>query len=146
MGTNNVLKFLKPKPLGTSLANSSSCGRLVLSSETGKNIREPEKKDFPLYISRRINRIFVAFAVIAMIPGYHIGENVYKEMFRTAVYGRSLELYVYPANWQGKLVGAAVALLVFFVVLVGLRLSLKLSLTVLAKFKGNRDMQTDFPR
>ena len=99
-----------------------------------------------MYISRRINRIFVAFAVIAMIPGYHIGENVYKEMFRTAVYGRSLELYVYPPDWQGKLAGAAIALLVFVMVLVGLRLSFKLSMNILAKFKSNRDMQTDFPR
>jgi len=52
-----------------------------------------------MYISRRINRILVVPAVIAMVPSYPIGENVYKEMFRTAVYGKSLELYFYPLDW-----------------------------------------------
>ena len=98
-----------------------------------------------MYISRKINRIFVAFAVIAMVPGYRMGENVYKEVFTTAVYGRSLELYVYPPNWQGKLAGAVTALLVFVMVVVVLRLSLKLAMTILGKFKSNRGMQTDFP-
>jgi len=89
-----------------------------------------------LYISSRTNRLFLLPAVISMLPGYPVGENVYREMFRTAIYGRSIEVYSYPPDWQCKLAGAATALLAFVIVFLGLRLSLKLTLGILGKFRG----------
>ena len=84
-------------------------------------------------------------AVIVMFPSYPVGENIYKEMFRTAIYGKSLELYVYPPDWQCKLAGAATALLAFVMVLVWLRVSLKLAMGIFGKFKRNWDKHTDSP-
>jgi hypothetical protein len=98
-----------------------------------------------MYISRRINRILVVIAVMAMVPGYPIGENVYKEMFRTAVYGKSLELYFYPPDWQCKLAGAAVALLTFAIVFFSLRGLVKLAMLMSSRIKSNENNPSEYP-
>jgi hypothetical protein len=98
-----------------------------------------------MYISRRMNRIFLVPAVIAMVPSYPIGENVYKELFRTAVYGKSLELYSYPPNWQCQLAGAATALLVFAVVFFTLRGLLKLAMSISHRFRSNQSKPSEYP-
>ena len=98
-----------------------------------------------MYISRRINRILLVPAVIVMVPSYPIGENGYKEMFRTAVYGKSLELYSYPPDWQCKLAGAAAALLVFALVFFGLRGLLKLAMLMASRFKSNQNNPSEYP-
>ena len=98
-----------------------------------------------MYISRRINRIFLVPAVLAMVPSYPIGENVYKEMFRTAVYGKSLELYFYPPDWQCQLAGAATALLAFAIVFFALRGLLKLAMLISNRFKSNRNKPSEYP-
>jgi len=84
-------------------------------------------------------------AIIAMVPSYPIGENVYKEMFRTAVYGKSLEMYFYPPDWQCKLAGAATALLAFVVVFLGLRLVLTLTKSMASRFKSHGNRPDEFP-
>ena len=91
-----------------------------------------------MYISRKINRILVVPAVLAMVPRYPIGEIVYKEMFRTAVYAKDFELYSYPPNWQCQLAGAVTALIVFAVVFFGLRGLLNLAILVSSRFKSNQ--------
>ena len=98
-----------------------------------------------MYISRKMNRILLVPAVIAMLPSYPIGENVCKEMFRTAVYGKSLELYSYPPDWQCQLAGAATALLVFAIVFFGLRGLLKLAMSISSRFKSNRNRAREYP-
>ena len=98
-----------------------------------------------MYISRRINRILVVIAVMAMVPSYPIGENVYKEMFRTAVYGKSLELYIYPLDWQCKLAGAAAALLTFALVFFSLRGLAKLAMGMTSRFKSNQNNHSEYP-
>jgi hypothetical protein len=98
-----------------------------------------------MYISRRVNRIFVVPAVIAMVPSYPIGEIVYKEMFRTAVYAKSFELYSYPPDWQCQLAGAATALLAFAIVFFGLRGLLKLAILVSSRFKSNQRIPSEYP-
>lgn len=98
-----------------------------------------------MYISRRINRILVVIAAMAMVPSYPIGENVYKEMFRTAVYGKSLELYFYPPDWQGKLAGGAAALLAFAIVFFSLRWLLKLAMLMSSRIKGNHNNPSQYP-
>ena len=98
-----------------------------------------------MYISRKINRIIVAIAVMAMVPGYPIGENVYKEMFRTAVYGKSLELYFYPPDWQGKLAGAAAALIAFAIVFFSLRGLLKFAMSMSSRIKSNENNPSEYP-
>ena len=84
-------------------------------------------------------------AVIAMLPSYPIGENVYKEMFRTAVYGTSLELYFYPPDWQCQLAGAATALLAFAIVFFSLRGLLKLVMLMSSRFKSNQHNPSEYP-
>ena len=98
-----------------------------------------------MYISRRMNRIFLVPAVIAMVPSYPIGENVYKEMFRTAVYGKSLELYSYPPDWQCQLAGAATALLAFAMVFFALRGLLKSARLISHRFRSNRNKPGEYP-
>ncbi len=98
-----------------------------------------------MYISRRVNRIFVVPAVIAMVPSYPIGEIVYKEMFRTAVYAKSFELYSYPPDWQCQLAGAAAALLAFAIVFFGLRGLLKLAILTSSRFKSNQSRPSEYP-
>ena len=98
-----------------------------------------------MYISRRMNRIFLVPAVIAMLPSYPIGENVCKEMFRTAVYGKSLELYSYPPDWQCKLAGAAAALLAFAIVFFSLRGLLKLAMLMSSRFKFKQNNPSEYP-
>ena len=98
-----------------------------------------------MYISRRINRIFVVPAVLAMVPSYPIGEIVYKEMFRTAVYAKSFELYSYPPEWQCQLAGAATALLAFAIVFFGLRGLLKLAILMSSRFKSNQGRPSEYP-
>ena len=98
-----------------------------------------------MYISRRVNRIFVVPAVIAMVPSYPIGEIVYKEMFRTAVYAKSFELYSYPPDWQCQLAGAAAALLAFAFVFFGLRGLLKLAILTSSRFKSNQSRPSEYP-
>jgi len=80
-----------------------------------------------------------------MIPSYPIGENVYKEMFRTAVYGKSLELYSYPPDWQCQLAGAAAALLAFAIVFFALRGLLKLAMLISKRFKSNQNKPSEYP-
>jgi hypothetical protein len=98
-----------------------------------------------MYISRRMNRIFLLPAVIAMFPSYPIGEHVYKEMFRTAVYAKSLELYSYPPEWQCQLVGAATALLAFAIVFFGLRGLLKLAMSIASRLKPQHNRHNEYP-
>jgi hypothetical protein len=98
-----------------------------------------------MYISRRINRIFVVLAFLAMVPSYPIGEIVYKEMFRTAVYAKSFELYSYPPDWQCHLAGAAAALLAFAFVFFGLRGLLKLAILMSSRFKSNQNRPSEYP-
>jgi hypothetical protein len=98
-----------------------------------------------MYISRRINCIFVVPAVIAMVSSYPIGEIVYKEMFRTAVYAKSFELYSYPPDWQCQLAGAATALLTFAIVFFALRGLLKLTTLLSSRFKSNQNRPSEYP-
>lgn len=98
-----------------------------------------------MYISRRMNRIFVVPAVLAMVPSYPIGEIVFKEMFRTAVYAKSFELYSYPPDWQCQLAGAATALLVFAVIFFGLRGLLKLVMLTSSRFKSTQNRPSEYP-
>jgi hypothetical protein len=98
-----------------------------------------------MYISRRINRILVVPAVMAMVPSFSMGANVYKEMFRTAVYGKSLELYFYPPDWQCKLAGAAAALLAFAIVFFSLRGLVKLAMVMSSRFKSNETNPSEYP-
>ena len=98
-----------------------------------------------MYISRRINRILVVSAVMAMVPSYPIGESVYKEMFRTAVYGKSMELYFYPPDWQCKLAGAAAALLAFAIVFFSLRGVLKLAMCMFSRIKSHQNNPSEYP-
>ncbi len=98
-----------------------------------------------MYISRRINCIFVVPAVIAMVPSYPIGEIVYKEMFRTAVYAKSFELYSYPPDWQCQLAGAATALLAFVIVFFALRGLLKLTTLLSSRFKSDQNRPSEYP-
>ena len=98
-----------------------------------------------MYISRRINRILIVPAVLAMIPSFPIGEIVYKEMFRTAVYAKDFELYSYPPDWQCQLAGAATALIAFAVVFFVLRGILKLALFLSSRFKSNQVKPSEYP-
>jgi hypothetical protein len=98
-----------------------------------------------MYISRRINRRLVVPAVMAMVPSFSMGGNVYKEMFRTAVYGKSLELYFYPPDWQCKLAGAAAALLAFAIVFFSLRGLVKLAMVMSSRFKSNETNPSEYP-
>ena len=98
-----------------------------------------------MYISRRINRILIVPAVLAMVPSFPIGEIVYKEMFRTAVYAKDFELYSYPPDWQCQLGGAAAAVLAFAVVFFALRGLLKLALLVSSRFKSNQVKPSAYP-
>jgi hypothetical protein len=98
-----------------------------------------------MYISRKINRILVVPAVMAMVPSFSMGANVYKEMFRTAVYGKSLELYFYPPDWQCKLAGAAAALLAFAIVFFSLRGLVKLAMVMSSRFKSNETNPSEYP-
>ena len=98
-----------------------------------------------MYISRRINRILVVPAVLAMVPSFPIGEIVYKEMFRTAVYAKDFELYSYPPDWQCQLAGAATALIAFAVVFFVLRGFLKLALFLSSRFRTNQVKPSEYP-
>ena len=72
-------------------------------------------------VTETLNRLFIVPAAMAMIPSFTAGATVYKELFSTTVYGKSLELISYPPDWQCKLAGTLVALLSFLIVLSGLR-------------------------
>ena len=98
-----------------------------------------------MYVSRRINRILVVPAVIAMVPSYPIGESVCKEMFRTAVYAKNFELYSYPPDWQCQLAGAATALLASAVVFFALRGLLQLAILVSSRLKSNQVKPSEYP-
>lgn len=84
-------------------------------------------------------------AVLAMIPSFPIGEIVYKEMFRTAVYAKDFELYSYPPDWQCQLAGAATALIAFAVVFFALRGILKLALFLSSRLKSNQVKPSEYP-
>jgi hypothetical protein len=98
-----------------------------------------------MYISRRINRILIVPAILAMVPSFPIGEIVYKEMFRTAVYAMDFELYSYPPDWQCQLAGAATALIAFAVVFFVLRGFLKLTLFLSSRFRSNQVKPSEHP-
>jgi len=66
-------------------------------------------------------------------------------MFRTAVYGKSLELYFYPPEWQCQLAGAATALLAFATVFFGLRGLLKFGMLMASRFKSNQNNPSEHP-
>ena len=98
-----------------------------------------------MYISRRINRILIVPAVLAMVPSFPIGEIFYKEMFRTAVYAKDFELYSYPPDWQCQLAGAATALIIFAVAFLALRGLVKLTLLLSSRFKSNQVEPSEYP-
>ena len=68
-----------------------------------------------------LNRLFVVVAAVATVPGFLVGSDAYKEMFRTVVYGKSLKIIFYPPDWQCKIAGAGAALFCFLLVVVSLR-------------------------
>jgi hypothetical protein len=70
---------------------------------------------------RGLNRILIVPAAIAMVPSFTAGSGVYRELFRTVVYGKSLELVSYPPDWQCTIAGAVTALISFLLILTGLR-------------------------
>ena len=84
-------------------------------------------------------------AVLAMVPRFPIGEIVYKEMFRTAVYAKDFELYSYPPDWQCQLAGAATALIAFAVVFFALRGMLQLAILVSRRLKSNQVNPSEYP-
>ena len=84
-------------------------------------------------------------AILAMVPSFPIGEIVYKEMFRTAVYAKDFELYSYPPDWQCQLGGAVAAVLAFVVVFFALRGLLKLALLVSSRLKSNQVKPSEYP-
>jgi hypothetical protein len=98
-----------------------------------------------MYISRRINLKLVVLAVLAMIPGFPIGQVVYKEMFRTEVYAKSFKLYSYPPDWQCQLAGAAASLLVFAIVFFAMRGLSKLVMLLSSRFKSNQNRPSEYP-
>lgn len=86
-------------------------------------------------IRKWIHRAFVVTAVMAAIPGFLIGTDIYRERFRTEIYGKSLELTSYPPDWQCKIAGAAAALLFFLIVLLCFRNLLSLMTWVFGGFR-----------
>jgi hypothetical protein len=80
-----------------------------------------------------------------MVPSYPIGEIVYKEMFRTAVYAKNFELYSYPPDWQCQLAGAAAAVLAFAIVFFALRGLLKVAILMSSRFKSNQNRPSEYP-
>ena len=80
-----------------------------------------------------------------MIPGFLVGTDIYKERFRTEIYGKSLTLISFPPDWQCKLAGLAVALLSFLTVLLCLRGLLSLIVWVLSGFRSRDDKATKVP-
>ena len=98
-----------------------------------------------MYLSRRINRICLVVAVIAMVPFYPIGESVYQEMFRISVYAKSIELYAYPPDWQCQLAGGVTAMFVSAVVFLALRGLAKLTIVMSGRFKPNHERPGEYP-
>jgi len=86
-------------------------------------------------VTETLNRLFIVPAAMAMIPSYTAGAAVYKELFRTTVYGRSLELISYPSDWQCILAGTLVALLSFLIVLSGLRAVTRLTTRIMLRLR-----------
>ena len=86
-------------------------------------------------VTETLNRLFIVPAAMAMIPSFTAGAAVYKEMFRTTVYGRSLELISYPPDWQCKLAGTLVALLSFLIVLTSLRALNKITTRIMLRLR-----------
>ena len=98
-----------------------------------------------MYISRKINRILIVPAVLAMLPSFPIGEIVYKEMFEPQSMPRGFELYSYPPDWQCQLAGAATALLAFALVFFALRGLLKVAILLSSRFKSNHHKTSESP-
>ena len=86
-------------------------------------------------VTEALNRLFIIPAAMAMIPSFTAGAAVYKELFRTTVYGRSLELISYPPDWQCKLAGTLAALLSFLIVLASLRALSRLTTRIVLRFR-----------
>lgn len=86
-------------------------------------------------VTETINRLFIVPAAMVMIPSFTAGSAVYKELFSTTVYGRSLELISYPPDWQCKLAGTLVALLSFLIVLSGLRALTRLTTRMMLRLR-----------
>jgi hypothetical protein len=86
-------------------------------------------------VTETLNRLFIVPAAMAMIPSYTAGAAVYKELFCTTVYGRSLELISYPPDWQCILAGTLVALLSFLIVLSGLRAVTRLTTRIMLRLR-----------
>ena len=86
-------------------------------------------------VTEALNRLFIIPAAMAMIPSFTAGEAVYRELFRTTVYGRSLELISYPPDWQCKLAGTLAALLSFLIVLASLRALSRLTTRIVLRFR-----------
>ncbi|MBT8407231.1 MAG: hypothetical protein KJP05_07225 [Deltaproteobacteria bacterium] len=86
-------------------------------------------------VTETLNRIFIVPAAMAMIPSFSAGAVVYKELFSTTVYGRSLELISYPPDWQCKLAGTLVALLSFLIIFSGLRALTRLTTRMMRRLR-----------
>lgn len=86
-------------------------------------------------VTETLNRLFIVPAAMAMIPSFTAGAAVYKELFRTTVYGRSLELISYPPDWQCQLAGTLAALLSFLIVLCGLRALTRLTARIMLRLR-----------
>ena len=86
-------------------------------------------------VTESLNRIFIVPAATAMIPSFTVGAAVYKELFSTTVYGRSLELISYPPDWQCKLAGTLVALLSFLIIFSGLRALTRLTTRMMLRLR-----------
>jgi hypothetical protein len=96
-------------------------------------------------ITKGLNRIFIIPAAIAMIPAFTAGSAVYKELLRTTVYGKSLELTSYPPDWQCTLAGAAAALIAFLMLLAGFRGFMRFTSRIIGKLKGRSRKYSDYP-
>ena len=86
-------------------------------------------------VTETLNRLFIVPAAMAMIPSFTAGAAVYKELFSTTVYGRSLELISYAPDWQCKLAGTLVALFSFLIVLSCLRALTRLATRIMLRLR-----------
>ncbi len=92
-------------------------------------------------LRRGLNQFFILPAAMVMVLSFTAGSAVYRETFRTVVYGKSLELVSYPPDWQCATAGAVTALISFLIVLSGLRglAGLTLRLTERFRLKTNKN-------
>ena len=89
-------------------------------------------------------RIYVVFAGIVALQGFSTGANAYRDIFRTEIYGKGIDLVSYPPHWQCSVAGAVTTLIAFLILFWALCSVMRVTTWIFEGLKRKRNRPEEY--